>query len=357
MLKKLSIAALIGVYSIIFAEIFVRLLSPYPLIPRFVTGGENGVRANIPGSVYRHVTPEVDVEFRINEQGIRADETIPQDKPEDIFRIVLLGDSFFMGYESTLEDSLAGRLPLLLAECGIKADVVNLAVSGFGSAESLVMLRTRGVAFDPDFVVMQWHRGDVTDNFRSGLFALEDGELKQTRQSYLPAVSVRDTLREVPGYDFMVQHSHLYTAVRDRLSIFVKNLLVQINLAFGPAAAEVPNTPDPSAAVPVEGPVLHESILFEARDVASRHGAEFAIFDVPIVFGDTLISSFGEIREPTLEQMHAFSPLDEFMAHLDEGIYLKEGHGHWTVQGNRIAAEVLARELAQAAGVGQCHAE
>ena len=69
------IVALLGliVFTLAFAEIFVRLVAPQALMPRYVTGAPWGVRRNIPNADYWHITPDVKVEYRINRWGMRDD--------------------------------------------------------------------------------------------------------------------------------------------------------------------------------------------------------------------------------------------------------------------------------------------
>ena len=66
-----------------------------------------GVRMNVPDAQYWQTTPEVQVQVRINAQGIRSDREYSYQKLENRCRILLFGDSFFMGYEVDLKDSLA----------------------------------------------------------------------------------------------------------------------------------------------------------------------------------------------------------------------------------------------------------
>ena len=57
----------------------------------------------IPNTVCRQISDEWDVEFSINNLGIR-DEDLSFYKPDDEYRLVLLGDSFTQGHGVELED-------------------------------------------------------------------------------------------------------------------------------------------------------------------------------------------------------------------------------------------------------------
>ncbi len=52
--------------------------------PRHVVGAPFGVRINEPGAVYRHKSADVNVWFRINGEGMRADRDYPRAKPSGV---------------------------------------------------------------------------------------------------------------------------------------------------------------------------------------------------------------------------------------------------------------------------------
>ena len=89
--------------------------------------------------------------YALTSKGMRSDREYSESKPGGVYRIVLLGDSFFMGYEVELEQSFAWLLEKQLNDYGLATEVVNLSVSGFGTAEGLVALEHRGLKYDPRF--------------------------------------------------------------------------------------------------------------------------------------------------------------------------------------------------------------
>lgn len=344
--KRLVFLVPLALYTALFAEVYLRILLPQPMMPRYVTDGGDGIRGNLPNARYRHITPEVDVELRINGQGIRADHNLAIPKPEGLTRIAILGDSFFMGYEADLEDSFAGQIESQLAARGVPAEVVNLSVSGFGTAESLVALESRGLTFEPDLVVLEWHSTDPMDNLRSGLFGLDQhGVLRRDNQTYLPAIATRERLMRIPGYAFLIQHSHLYAALRERAGRFVKNLMVMrmpwqrapepAPKRFEKAAASEPS-PDVSA--------LDRALVRRVQQVAKGAGADFVLFDVPLTFSRTeFATSLQLLDSGFVETLPVLSPLARFRAEAspDNKLYLEEGAGHWSPRGNEIAAELV----------------
>src|ERR1019366_402521 len=99
---------------------------------------------------------EVDVEYRINGQGLRADRNYSLSKPPGTCRVAVFGDSFFFGIELDLPESIAGQLERRLEESGVRAEVLNFAVGGFGTAEMLQTFEGFGRQFEPDVVIFSW---------------------------------------------------------------------------------------------------------------------------------------------------------------------------------------------------------
>src|SRR4029453_16189824 len=82
------------------AELAVTLgLGEQVKFPRHVVAAPWGLRFNEPGAVYRHKSADVEVWFRIDQQGMRDDRDFAYAKPPGVKRIVSLGDSFKIGYE------------------------------------------------------------------------------------------------------------------------------------------------------------------------------------------------------------------------------------------------------------------
>ena len=341
MVKKIVLLILLPFYILFFGEIFFRVLDPQPILPRYVTDGGDGIRANIPNSVYSQVTPEVDVEIRINAQGIRADRFISHKKKPNKFRIVLLGDSFFMGYEVNIEDSMAFLLEENLKYQGIDAEIVNLSVSGFGTTEHLIALMSRAKQFEPDLVIMQWHTTDPDDNTRSNLFSISNGVLSQNAQSYLPGISARDMLMKIPGYQWLIGNSHFYTALREKAALIVKDLLLTKNKLSEQTSSKIKTSSKNSIQ-------LSLALIDEISQESENMGAEFVILDTPKRLSRTeFISAFSMFSKGALNKYTTISPLQIFKdnASSEYKLYYEQGHGHWTTKGNKLVAKHLSEEL------------
>ncbi|MCI5047636.1 MAG: SGNH/GDSL hydrolase family protein [Aquisalinus sp.] len=358
-ISRISIFGILGLaYALVFAEVFLRLLAPQAIIPRYVTAAPYGIRMNIPGAEYHQVTPETRVSIRINDQGLRAEQTYPLEKTTGISRVALFGDSYFMGYEADLTDSFAWQLEQALRAKRCPVEVLNFAVSGFGTAEMLKTLEEKGLAYSPDVVIFQWHHTDPADNLRADLYDLDAGRLQANSNTYVPAIRTRQILNTIPLYTMVSENSHLYAAARERASTFIKNALT------GGALVRTSVTSPQSQTTPLDQPdrpdasPLDVALLEYAEDVSNTNDAEFFVVDIPSFHDRTSFSSAFRLLPDDLTASESYiSPISSFReaASPESKLYWEEGHYHLTPDGNRLLAEtVAARLVAQSATQLNC---
>ncbi len=126
--------------------------------------------------------------IKINAQGLR-DRLHTQEKPEGTFRIAILGDSYAEALQVAIKDTFWSVLEQELGNCNLttkqRFEVMNFGVSGFGTAQELVMLRSRVWQYSPDLVILAFTTGnDIRNNLRAlegdpfrPYFVLRDGNL------------------------------------------------------------------------------------------------------------------------------------------------------------------------------------
>ena len=346
-MRSLLIGIGLFLYTWLFAEGFITLVHPQPLMPRYVTGTAWGVRGNIPNARYWHRTPEVEVEYRMNGQGMRADREYPVAKPPGVCRVAVFGDSFFLGYELNLEDTFAYRLEKQLNQEGMHIEVLNFSVGGFGTAEMINTYEGFGRQFDPDMVIFEWHDGsDMDDNVRSGLFKISNGVLQRNSPTYLPAVGVQDALMKWAAYRFVADNSQVYTLLRDRVAPLVKRVLV---LAQSPAAGRKGDAVSGvDSAGDVSAPrsrsdgypsLLSRLLLNYANDTVAADGHAFLVVEVPRA-GE---SPLGLIPARTQDRLMIVRTADRFHSTERSGIKLfyERGAGHINPRG----VEVLLKSV------------
>lgn len=93
----------------------------------------------------------------INADGQRGADR-PRQKPANVIRVALLGDSFMEGFSVPLEQSFAVRLQDGLTECvrpfGRSVEVINFGTSGYNLAQSLLTYRQHAASYAPDLVLL-----------------------------------------------------------------------------------------------------------------------------------------------------------------------------------------------------------
>lgn len=335
------------VYCPIAAEMMVRVLDPVPMLPRYVCSTYYGIRGNEPNKTYWHQSAEYKVQVRTNSKGIRADYEIPYKKPKGTKRVVLLGDSFGMGYEVDATDMFTARMVYYLKEkYGMgSVEVVNLSTSGHGNAEELIVLQNEGLKYEPDLVLLAWHSTDIDDNPRSGLYDLKDGRLVRKAATYLPGVEINRKLHRIPLYPFMADNSQVYNMLRDWAGVTVKRWLTKIRtLSMKKPVTSDSQKDNGLARYKIE---LSMALLDEIRNVSNKAGAEFVILEIP---GRLSRTEFRSLFPHDVAQKYHFrivSPIERFADAKGRKVYWERGHGHWTPLGTDMVGEVLADYIAK----------
>ncbi len=158
-LKKLAANTLICCASILVAllcfEGFLAVFHPYKITDQLISDqydpllgwvnkpfldGETRLGYTANGHFYR----------RHNSHGLRGTREIDYPKPPGVKRILLIGDSFFWGYGVNDDQVLSEQLQRL---AGDRVEIINGAVSGYGTDQELLWLQQEGLKYRPDLVI------------------------------------------------------------------------------------------------------------------------------------------------------------------------------------------------------------
>ena len=75
--------------------------------------------------------------------------------------MVVIGDSVGAGLKvERYEDTFPPILQQMLIERGLKAEVINLSVSGYNTQQEVELFREHGLAYQPDLVIVAYTLGD-----------------------------------------------------------------------------------------------------------------------------------------------------------------------------------------------------
>ena len=96
------------------------------------------------------------------------------EKPKDIFRILLLGDSYIEAVQVDIEKKIQSVMEKDLRARGKKVEAIALGFSGMGTSNELLYYRKLGRKFKPDLVILLFISNDFANN-SPALHAINEG--------------------------------------------------------------------------------------------------------------------------------------------------------------------------------------
>ncbi len=346
MLVKFLVGGL--VFALIVELLVTLVIGTQVRFPRHVVDGGFGVRINEPGARYRHRSPDVDVEFRINSRGLRSDREYPYEKPAGTKRIVSLGDSFAAGYEVEIEECYTTVLERSLRERGLEVEVLNAGVSGYSNAEACLYLERELYKYEPDLVLLSFFNNDLVDNVRSNLFRVQEGQLVQKADAYIPLGGMGNFLNTNFFFNFLSERSNAFALLKEQATLWVKRRAVEENVR-NMAAAEQGAEDDERLGMQRE---LAARILDRIYDWTQERGIPFVVQNIPLykntVEGPRLIDVFPrsefDLERPGLAYLPAASFLEPHVGQRE--LYHLRSHTHWTPFSNELSGQALAALIA-----------
>ncbi|HEC22849.1 MAG TPA: hypothetical protein ENI95_08025 [Chloroflexi bacterium] len=123
-----------------------------------------------PNVRFTNQTTEFRVRVAYNSRGWR-DVEHRLNRPENVFRIVVVGDSFMEAYSVELADSFARQLERMIRASGREnVEVINLGVGGYGTLQEYLAFVEEGLLYDPDLVLVGFY---VANDVRNNSYELE----------------------------------------------------------------------------------------------------------------------------------------------------------------------------------------
>lgn len=307
--------------------------------------------------------------YEISHQGLRDVEYGPKQPGE--YRILMLGDSFTVGTPVSPQDTIPKQLERILRECGPaqSVTVINAGSIGAGPLQELGVLRKRGLALNPDLVVLQLFLPNDVHNVLWDIGELLPSYLSKA-QVALEAWRLRD------AFPFSIEvwlrsHSRLYSEIQLLIPTrtFAADFFQQLRW---PPSASLPTRPPSLERHPGLEPDLKDwypqleksvGLLMEnicaIRDECRAHGADLLVYCIP---GCTLVddgiwnsltrpypgmyeryASLHRIEERLqIEGIPTVSVLETLQSEPDIDKTYFSLDGHLTEYGNQLVARRLA---------------
>ncbi len=118
--------------------------------------------------------------WRSNAQGVRADRDYDE-APDSVARVLVLGDSFTLGDQVSVDSAFPGVLQRRFDEAvgPGRVEVVNAGHPSYGTYHESTYLRKYGAQFDPDVIVLAMTPNDWIENTNPLWVIARDGALVQ----------------------------------------------------------------------------------------------------------------------------------------------------------------------------------
>lgn len=368
--------------------------------------------SHIPNSSGRAFNPlyEYDAQVTFNSRGIRGAESLGYAKPDGVYRVLLLGDSFVEAVQVNDGETLGEQVRMLLEEgLGQPVEVVNAGVSGFGTDQQLLWLREEGVKYAPDLVLLAvyphndfMNNAEVLESANQGainkpFFGLVDGNLQLRYYPFDPATvpGVTSPFAEVAAPDSppgpltglaerLRPRSALYRYFDPRIRLAAPRLAAwlartgllapgQESQLVAQGEGYVPLTyrvyAQPLTAEWQKAVALTSALFGEIEQTAEQMGATSAALLIPSPESidserwQRILSQFPAMQSGVWEReqaeqlalaglaqarIPATSLTDTFRQNFAAGppLYLAED-GHWTAAGHALAARATVNFLAE----------
>ncbi len=323
-----------------------------------------------------------EVSLRFNREGVRGVD-FAIEKPANVRRVAVIGDSMIAAIASDEEQTLVHRLESQLNEKSAAArwEVMNFGVSGSSTGQELVLYRERVRKYQPDFVVCAFCvANDLGDNCtqltssRSRIyFDIDDrGELVE-----LPFLPARARLTS-----WLNRRSRFYVWQKDATQNAInaiRNQAVAVAARSGRAPVPIDSggqgifCADPSDAVARAWLVTEKLIDTMSRD-ARAAGAEFALAVLPTgwqvsdeIWSRVVAGAAGvplDLHQPDRKLAEICARLDvpvvlmteQFRAAAGQdtspqspAMFHYAGVGHFNDRGNELAAQILSSAIQEIA--------
>jgi hypothetical protein len=355
--------------ALLLGEALVRLTVDVPVTPQmFLTDPLTDFR--LKPNVHERLSWPGGVSFSwtTNSRGYRATPELVVPKPPSTKRVLLLGDSFTFGQGVNDSQTFAAEAQRRLRELcpGRALEIVNAGVPGFSTSQELALLEGEGLALDPDIVVLGFYGNDPQDNLQRGVFFLAGDTLVRRPSAARPRFyRVKQFIDKVPGYPWLVAHSHLVNLVRRAyVAATAENAA---SAAFQRAWASSATAEDAGSGEATEERYswqLMRALLEQMRTSTERADARLVVFLIPDtadvrrvsvqrdpIAGETPVERMRTLcSDVGLECLDLARWLGSSGRAVSEEVMYIPGEYHFTAAGNALAGEFLASRLAAVLG-------
>jgi lysophospholipase L1-like esterase len=347
----------------------------------------------IPGKEQKIVNETTVSYVKMKSHGFR-DRERTYEKGKDVFRIAVLGDSMTEALQVPLDKAFPYVLEEKLnSENDKRFEVLNLGVSGFGTAQEYLMLKHYGLEYKPDLVILEFCIiNDVRDNSSTlrddpsrPYFVLNSGELEELPFRIKPGSTVGVT-EHSRILNFLVKFfPNISYSLKDRIkqTPWLANLLWKIGIVN--SKPDLPDKYNKKNGVPIIDDYVYaekyspewenawkvtEGLILKLKEELETEKIEFLVVVVPNEFEfrpdmwnktldeyPQMKSVKFDLRKPEriLSDFLEKNKIDYLLLRPEFEQYTKETgknlhfhsayENHWNANGHALAAELIYRKL------------
>lgn len=275
--------------------------------------------------IFKH--PDFQVKVKLNSHGMR-DKEYPLERTEK-GRILVLGDSFGWGFgvehEEIFSEIIERRHP--------EWEIINASVSGYGTDQQYLYLRSKGFRFQPDVIMLLFYENDFVNNahseqhwYNKPLFEFEEEKLILTNVP-VPSASLKQELKRIVlGNTYLLRH--LYLRFRHLTDL-------------APWSNESAENGDRNASMRLDDHEVTQRLLLRIKKFAHQNRAQFVIVSVPMEMEKRqILNAFAK------EHNIPYLPLDGAFSKVSEPVTFARDL-HWNSVGHQIAAATIQEFLIQ----------
>ena len=313
------------------------------------------------------VTDEFNISINTNSLGYR-DYEFTIKKPEDINRILVIGDSTTYGFGVEIDETYAKVLEKYLnEEINKEYSVIN---AGFKSGRSLdteyLFVKNEGISLNPDVIIVGFFMGDDFHDYRRNIWELDNNRDIARIKSKDIYIDSQNRLRNIENNSkksikeniykinvFLSFHSHFY--------ILFKNTFRNILLTIQNGKPE-PGIYSLNYSERVKKDIETTlGLIIKMKKIANEHNIKLVILIIPTkdqVYNykikdkennllnwtkpNDILIDFG--AKNNIEIIDILPNLREYVKYNKYSIYFKIDP-HWNKNGNHIAGRLLYEEL------------
>ena len=278
----------------------------------------------------RSVHGEFTITVKTNALGLRDDHEFSQIKPDNTFRILVLGDSFTFGYGVESEESYPKQLERFLRDYvkDMNIEILNAGFAdGWAPDTEYLYLKNRGILFEPDLVILGFFQGNDIINLSTNKWGEEENQLPlritQTGTGLVPRI--------------IKERSVLFQFLKWKIHKWKIHTV----------AKKVFRSPEHIGSSPNEHLVSARLLIKGMQDISKKHNARFAVVIIPameaVIKGETheLTRIRRDISEFCMQQqipvLDLLSPFAKYQENSKKRLYFQL-NAHWTNDGHLLAA-------------------